>query len=119
MKIHPVGAELFHADRYRDRQAEGKREREREGRRERQRDLMKKSIFLRFCERRLKRFVISWPKNKILHSGSYKVPDTSALFLPQYLVLLFNYRKSSHVRRQGMWKACLKLKIHTGQLSYV
>jgi hypothetical protein len=30
MKIHPVGAELFHADRYRDRQTEGKREREKE-----------------------------------------------------------------------------------------
>ena len=30
MKIHTVGAELFQADRYRDRQIEGERERERE-----------------------------------------------------------------------------------------
>ena len=54
MKIHTVGAELFQADRYRDRQIEGEREREREGRRERQGDVMKKSTFLRFCERRPK-----------------------------------------------------------------
>lgn len=37
MKIQPVGAKLFHADRYRDRQTDRRGKREREGRTERQR----------------------------------------------------------------------------------
>ena len=74
---------------YRERQTDRQKERE-QSETERERRLggktdrrdKKNSIFLRFCEDRLKRFVISWSESKIHHSGSYKVPDTPALCLP-------------------------------------